>query len=355
MFFAPLLRRSAKNTGYAGVSFKFIKISKDKMKTNIKHIIVGFIFISLLNISSVVACTIITASNGKTVLFAGNEDQPPNSSFLIVDKTGTLGVVYFATPWQKLPLVMQMGINEMGLSYDANWIPAEKLNPHPELQAQFEWAITQLMKEASTVNEVLSKIFTYNWGNSISYQVHFADKSGDAVVIYPGVDGELTYSKKDKGNSYLITTNFNHARRIKVSWSFLDFVYSSLFDGTYETAEKMLSKIGSEHKLTVEYVASVLNATHRDWFFNTRFSIKTIYSAVYDLRNLQIYLYYNRQFDKPYVLDLKNELAKTDSYRKVALKDLVSKRSKIKNRKFYSIILQNKKLTKVSTRCFSPL
>ena len=294
------------------------------MKYNIKHIIFGFIFISLWPVSSTVACTIISASHGKVVIFGGNEDQPPNSSFLVVDKTGTIGVVYFATPWQKLPLVMQMGINEMGLSYDANWIPEEKLNPHPEGQQQFEWAITQLMKETSTVHEVLSKIFTYSWGNSISYQVHFADRSGDAVVIYPGVDGELTYSKKDKGNSYLITTNFNHARREKASWSFLDFAYSTLFDGTYKIADKMLSKIGGEHKLTVEYIASVLDATHRDWFFNTRFSLKTIYSAVYDLKNLQIYLYYNRQFDKPYVLDINKELAKTDSYRKISLQELVS-------------------------------
>jgi len=297
------------------------------MKTNIILTIVGFIFISLLSVSSTIACTIITASNDKVVLFGGNEDQPPNSSFLVIDKTGTFGVVYFATPWQKLPLVMQMGINEMGLSYDTNWIPTEKLNPHPELQQQFEWAITQLMKETSTVNEVLSEIFTYNWGNSISYQIHFADKSGDAVVIYPGVDGELTYSKKDKGNSYLITTNFNHARREKTSWSFLDFVYSSLLDGTYKTADKMLKKLGGEHKLSVDYLASVLNATHRDWFFNTRFSLKTIYSAIYDLTDLQIYLYYNRQFDKPYVLDIKNELANTDSYRKVSLQELVSKRN----------------------------
>ena len=283
-----------------------------------------FLLILVLNFSSTIACTIISASNGKTVLFGGNEDQPPNSSFLVVDNSGTFGTIYFATPWQNLPLVMQMGINEMGLSYDTNWIPKEKLIPHPERNAQYEWAILTLMKESATVEEVLSKIFTYRWGNSISYQIHFADKSGDAVVIYPGVDGELTYSKKPEGNNCLITTNFNQARREKDSWSFLDFVYSALFDGTYETADKMLSKVGNENNLTVDYIASVLNATHRDWFFNTRFSIKTIYSAVYDLNNLLIYLYYNRQFDKPFVLDVKKELAKTELYKKVSLEELVS-------------------------------
>lgn len=294
------------------------------MKLMFKLIIFTFSLILVLNLSLTIGCTIISASNGKTVLFGGNEDQPPNSSFLVVDNSGTLGVIYFATPWQKLPLVMQMGINEMGLSYDINWIPKEKLIPHPERNAQYEWAILTLMKESATIDEVLSKIFTYRWGNSISYQIHFADKSGDAVVIYPGGDGELTYLKKTKGNSFLITTNFNQARREKVSWSFLDFVYSSLFDGTYETADKMLSKVGNENNLTVEYITSVLNATHRDWFFDTRFSIKTIYSAVYDLNNLQIYLYFNRQFDNPFVLDVKKELAKTELYKEVSLKELLS-------------------------------
>jgi hypothetical protein len=294
------------------------------MKLTLKLIIFIFLLILVLDLSSTIACTIISASNGKTVLFGGNEDQPPNSSFLVVDKSGKLGVIYFATPWRKYPLVMQMGINEMGLSYDTNWIPKEKLTPHPERNAQYEWAILTLMKDSATVEEVLSKIFTYRWGTSISYQIHFADKSGDAVVIYPGVDGELTYSKKTKGNSFLITTSFNQARREKVSWSLLDFVYSSLFDGKYEIADKMLSKVGNENNLTVEYITSVLNATHRDWFFDTRFSIKTIYSAVYDLNKLSIYLYFSRQFDKPFILDVKKELAETELYKEVSLKELVS-------------------------------
>jgi len=163
------------------------------MKIIVKLIVFVSLILSLLVVPTTIACTIITASNGETVMFGGNEDQTfKNSSFLVVDTSGKFGVVYFATPWTNEPLVMQMGINEMGLSYDANWIPKEKLKPHPERKAQNEWAVTKLMKEVSTVEEVLSRIFTYNWEDSISYQVHIADKSGDAVVIHPGTNGELT-------------------------------------------------------------------------------------------------------------------------------------------------------------------
>jgi hypothetical protein len=66
----------------------------------------------------------------------------------------------------------------------------------------------------------------------------------------------------------------------------------------------MLSNIKTEKDLTPEFMASVLKATHQSvkW--------KTIYSAVYDLQELRIYLYYNRQFHKPYILDVEKELAK---------------------------------------------
>ena len=273
------------------------------------------LFIPLLIVSKTIACTIFTASNGETVMFGGNEDQTPNSSFLVVDNGGTFGVVYFATPWKEIPLVMQMGINEKGLCYDANWIPKEKLNPHPERKSQNEWAVTQLMRGASTVEEVLSKIFTYNWGGSIDYQIHFADKSGDAAVIHPGTNGELTYTRKSKGNGYLISTNFNLAKLDKGNWS------GSYSSDRYKTADKMLSKIDAQNNLTVELMASVLNATHQNS------DSKTLYSVVYDLQNLGIYLYYDRRFESPYILNVKEELAKTTFRRKVSLTDLISNRN----------------------------
>jgi hypothetical protein len=267
------------------------------------------LFIPLLVVPTTIACTIITASDSKTVLFGGNEDQTVNNScFLVVDTRGNFGVVYFATPWTSESLVMQMGINEMGLCYDVNWIPKETLNPHLEKQSQNEWAVTQLMKEVSTVEEILSIIFTYNWGDSISYQVHFADKSGDAVVIHPGTDGELTYTRKTKGDGYLVSTNFNLAQVKKEKWSC----------SRYMTAVRMLSKIGPQNDLTVNYMASILKETHQ------RSIHKTLYSAVYDLPKLQIYLYYNRRFDNPFVLNVEEELAKTTGTRKVPLSDLTS-------------------------------
>lgn len=290
------------------------------MKLILKLSIISILFILFYEVTGASACTLFSVSYGQKIFFAGNEDKKPINSFLVFDKRGTFGVVYIASPYEEIPLIMNTGINEKGLSFDLNWIPKEKLNPHPERKSFKKpdgWPPIELLREASTVEEVLSKIHTYDWGNSFSHQIHFADKNGDAAVIFPGKDGELTYIRKRKENSYLVSSNFNLGKvndgnfvthMFRIGWN------------RYKTANQMLSKITSESDLTVEYMASILKATNQNnWF------AETIYSTIYDLRNLRIYLYRDRNFDSPYVLDVRGELAKTKGYRKVSLNDLMIK------------------------------
>lgn len=294
------------------------------MKPVIKISISILFLLLVFNASTISACTIISAYFNNTVLLAGNEDLPPTSSFMVVDKRGKLGVIYFATPWKRWPLIEQSGINEKGLCFDINWIPKEKLIPQPEKLRQNEWLITQLMQEAATVEEVRERIFAYNWGDSISYQVHFADTSGDAAIIHPGLNGELAFSRRSKGRDYLVSTNYNHARRLRASWIGLDFPYKLLFDSKFRAADGMLGGMDSDQDVSLEFMASVLEATHRNWWFNTPLSIKTAYSTIFDPRSLRIYLYFNRQFDHPHMIDVQRELDESASYKKVSLADLVS-------------------------------
>ena len=141
-------------------------------------------------------------------------------------------------------------------------------------------------------------------------------------MLYPGINGELAYTRKPKGNGYLITTNFNHARRRKLHGRLWIMSTHFYLMEKYETADNMLSKFIDQDDLTVENMASVLDATHRDSLFDTRFSIKTLFSTAFDLKNMQISLYYKRQFDKPIVLDIKQELDKIDTYKKVSLEEV---------------------------------
>ena len=276
------------------------------MKKTVKFIFLATIFYSLTVAQEALPCTIITAGNGKTVLFAGNQDQDPTDAFLVVDNRGPYGVVYFATPWLQYPLVMMKGINEKGLCYDMNWLPKETLVPHPEKKPQPEWAIKTIMKNASTVEDVLSQIFLYEWGDAISYQVHFADQTGDAVVIHAGADGELAFTRKPKGSGYLVSTNFNLARLPSGDWHCW----------RYRTANEMLSKRELPGESTLEFMTSLLKATSQP---------STIFSTIFDPNGLTIYLFYNSDFDTPFVLDVKEQINQTKGYRKIPLSDLISR------------------------------
>lgn len=267
---------------------------------------------SLLFVGHVSACTIFTAVKGKTVLLAGNEDQTTNNSYLVVDPTGKYGVVFFATPMEGLPLVMQMGINEEGLSYDINAIPQEALNKVPGAIQQKEWALVALMRQSASVNELLDKFFTYDWGTSIAYQIQIADRLGDAAVIHPGQDGKLTFTRIDKTKGYLVSANFNVR----------DANYYQFLPGRYKTADKTLKMLSSEQALTMEFMASILEQTHQKggWINPTR----SIFSVIFNLTTLDITFYYESKFDKPYLLNVRTELSKTREKKIIPLQDVMS-------------------------------
>ena len=271
-----------------------------------------FMLLSFLFIKQTSACTIFTATKGKTVLFAANEDQTSNISYLVVDPTGKYGVIFFATPTAELPLVMQMGINEKGLSYDINSISLEKLNPVPSAIQQKEWAIVTLMREVDSVNAMLDKFFTYDWGTSISYQIHIADRFGDAAVIHPGQDGKLTYTRIDKNKGYLVSANFNVR----------DKSFNTFLPGRYKTADSELKNLSGEAALTQDFMASVLEKTHQDGGWINPY--RSIFSVVFNLTSLDIRFYYDSKFDKPYLLNVRSELSKTTEKKIIPLPEVIA-------------------------------
>lgn len=250
---------------------------------------------ALLLVRPGVACTIVTATAGDTVFFAANEDQPPNKAWLVTDKTGRYGVVFLATPTDDAPLVLQMGINEQGLSYDINAISDEPLARVPGAVRQDEWALVQLMREVGTVAELLERLFRYDWGRSIAYQIHVADRSGDAAVIHPGYDGRLTFTRIDRSKGHLVSTNFNQRDEKRKKW----------LSPRHRAAEARFDSLAGAP--TAAFMASVLAATRQapGWISNVR----TLFSVVFNLQTLDIDLYDDGRFDKPYRLNVRSVLA----------------------------------------------
>ncbi|WP_443750112.1 hypothetical protein [Asticcacaulis solisilvae] len=243
------------------------------------------------------ACTIFTVKKNNTVLIAGNQDQAPAKEYLIVDHTGKYGVVFIATPSDANPMTEEMGVNEQGLSYAINAISSEKLVHVPNAIRQDEWALVKLMRETGSVNELLARFFQYDWGPSFAYQIQVADRSGDAAVIHPGLDGRLTFTRVDRSRNYLVSTNFNVR----------DAATRGLISPRYQTASGRLKDLMAQNTVSQKSVAAVLEATRQDWGFVS--PVRTLYSTVVDLNTLDIDIYLDGRFDKAYRLNVHTLLA----------------------------------------------
>ncbi|MBU7012051.1 MAG: hypothetical protein HXS46_15310 [Theionarchaea archaeon] len=252
------------------------------------------------------SCTIFTASFGEMVLFGNNEDYSnPKTYYWVSPSTVQFyGGVYFGYD----SFSPQGGINEKGLAFDYNALPEVPLNPHPELPQLHGNPGLIILRECTTIEEAIAMARGYNWGTSLTYQMHMADATGDAVVISAGPDGELAFTRKEKGNGYLVSTNFNLA------------YYQGKKEGLcsrYDTAVAMLEKIKDENDLTIDYSVSILDAVHAEGA-----SSNTLYSNLFDLKAGTIYLYYWHQFDEVVTLSVEEEITK--GYSPTRISDLFS-------------------------------
>jgi len=240
--------------------------------------------------TDLIACTIFTASFGNRVLFGNNEDWNKPVSYYWVEPSsdGKYGVVYFGFGnfWP------QGGVNEKGLAFDVNALPRSPLNPHPE-KPRIDRPLYSFLRTCATVKELIEKVKSYNWERRWKSQAHVADSTGDAVVISAGKDGEIAFTRKTKGDGYLLSTNFN-----------LDNPANGTFPcWRYKTADAHLKKIKSEEDLTVESFRDILKAVHQQGA-----SVNTLYSNVYDLANGIIYLYHWHQFQEVATLNVAEEI-----------------------------------------------
>ena len=248
-------------------------------------------FILFSNISIVDACTIFTVSDEDKVFFGNNEDYTIPNTYYWVDppKNGSYGGVYFGFDnfWP------QGGVNEKGLAFDINGLEHTPINPHPELPSFNDYEGYVILRNCASVEEAIELVQNFNWGKGMGGQIHLADASGDAVVIGPGLDGELSFTRKLMGDNFLISTNFNLASvgREGLCWR-------------YDTALGILDELGKDVELSLGVMVEVLDAVHVEGAYSN-----TLYSNVYDLKNGEIYVYYFHQFDEVIKLEVEEEIA----------------------------------------------
>ena len=238
-------------------------------------------------------CTVFTLSKGENVFFGGNDDYIHPDGYYWVDPGE--GQNYGAI-WIGQPDNVQQGVNERGLAYDANGLPRVDVNPHSErlpVSGGYTSYPIHILHECATVEEVIAWVNTHGRYPYMHDQLHFADATGDAVVISAGKDGELVFTRKPRGNGFLVSTNFNVARP------------SSGFCWRYDRAQELLGQLVNQgDQLTAQDAANVLDAVHMEGVAGW-----TIASLMADLPNGVVYLYYFHQFDQPVVLNVKEEIA----------------------------------------------
>ncbi len=242
-------------------------------------------------------CTVITISKGDSVFFGGNDDYINPDSYYWVEPgdSSRYGVIWVGTPDNP-----QQGVNEKGLAYDSNGLPRVDVNPHSErIPVEGEYYhhyCMQIMHECSTVEEVITWVSLHQRPPYMHDQLHFADRTGDAVVISAGKDGEMVLTRKEPGDGFLVSTNFNVANHAN------SFGYPCW---RYDKARDLMGQlIAGERPVTSADATNVMDAVHVDGG-----SSWTIETMVADLVNGLVYIYYFYQYDSPVVLNVKHELA----------------------------------------------
>ena len=256
------------------------------------------------------SCSVFTVEYNGSVFFANNEDEggsrqnsriwfhPPLDS-------STYGCAYVGF-YDNLPGGDDVdnlaigGMNTQGLCFDANGIPlgfVDDTNDGLRRNGIHDWEM--ILRECASVEEVIQWHQTHNMGGYWGNQIHWADSSGDAVVIGPKSGGALAFTRKT--SDYFISTNFNLA-----SYNISDPTTSYLCE-RYRTMQTLLDIHLENDDLTLEKMRDILETVH---FQRTSEYLGTVYSNIFDLTNRDIYLYILGDYEEVFKLNLDEELEK---------------------------------------------
>jgi hypothetical protein len=263
-------------------------------------------------------CSIFTVKDEDSVYFGNNEDEGGNRRrtdmwFVPSDDTQSYGCVYVGFAENEpggddVDGIEIGGMNTEGLCFDGNGIfPGEAVDSVEEYGPPMSYLTCrgQVLRECASVVEVIEWYQTHNLGGTWWGQTHWADKTGDAVVVSPATDGGIAFTRIS--GDYLISTNFN-----------VDHPQGPYYPcWRYNIITTMLEEITTTDNVTVENCAQILDVVHA---FPGPTYPGTVYSNVFDLKKQLIYLYIHGDYDNVVLLNLTEELTK--SYHGYIINDL---------------------------------
>jgi len=275
------------------------------------------------------SCSVFTVEYNDSVFFGNNEDETGSRKnsrvwFVPASDNSTYGCAYFGF-YDNLPGADDAdnlaigGINTQGLCFDTNGIQLEYVdsnNPGPIRSRIRDWGV--ILRECASVKEVIQWHHNHNMGGYWGNQIHWADATGDAVVIGPRSNGWLSFTRKI--STYLISTNFNLA---DYNLSDPNTYYPC---SRYRTVQTLLNIYLSDDDLTIAHMRDILESVH---FPRTSEYLGTVYSNIFDLESRDIYLYILGDYDQVYKLNLYEELEKGEHELRITLNGSFSSKSTI--------------------------
>jgi len=251
--------------------------------------LVWFICVFMLH-AHICACTIIMYSDGANVLAANNEDSEMPFTWLSFTPStdSSYGYVSFS---YNLPFgFCQGGMNEKGLFIDANalestgWIDSPNKQNYAGKVNEIEYSLAHF----SSVGEVVGFFETYDMPSLANTKFPVGDACGRTAVIEWSNHGLETHYQ---GSGYQISTNFVLA----------NYGSDEIPCYRYRLADSILSECTVP---TIGDLRNLLDLTHIEG------ETDTYYSAIYDLVNCDIHLYFFHDYGRVYRFNIKSELGK---------------------------------------------
>ncbi|OFX86015.1 MAG: hypothetical protein A2W99_16585 [Bacteroidetes bacterium GWF2_33_16] len=241
-------------------------------------IITGLIILS----ENLLACTAFYYAKGEKVIIGNNEDwnNPFSMIWFVPANEKEYGRVYFGFKEGGF----QGAINDQGLWFDGfalKYKPSESSSNKDVYNGNI---IEKVLKEYSTVDEVINEFKKYNLQFLSSSMFIFGDRFGNSAII------EQDSIIKRTGH-YQISTNFRQS----------ELKEDSITDKRYNYAREIIRK---NDQVTVDIARNILSTTHQEGKYPTQ------YSYICDLNEGKIYLYHFHNFENVVVFNLKEELKK---------------------------------------------
>ncbi|MHA1947384.1 MAG: carcinine hydrolase/isopenicillin-N N-acyltransferase family protein [Candidatus Hodarchaeales archaeon] len=272
------------------------------------------------------SCSVFTVEYNGSVFFGNNEDEGGSRKnsriwFVPAQDNTTYGSAYVGfydnlLGGDDIDNLAIGGMNSQGLCFDANGIPLEFVDntmDGPKRSGIADWEI--ILRECASVEEVIHWHQTHNMGGYWGNQIHWADATGDAVVIGPKFRGALAFTRITTDT--FLSTNFNLAE-----YNLSDPNNNYPCD-RYNTMQTLLDFRLSNDDLTFEHMRDILDSVH---FPGTSEYLGTVYTNIFDLTTGDIYLYILSNYEEVFTLNLYDELEKGEHELRITLNgDFTSK------------------------------